>query len=172
MTLEHSFCMIRLPGDLAKHYTSLRGGWSSRRCCSAVSRPCRRSRSVAETPEAKRRGQTPALLEEHLVEPRLPESQPRIVIGRPPSATRYGKHLLRSAAPPHVPPASRRMPGHLELLLSGSTSNSPPSWSNDATTQRSSYAPIGTDSNLIRVPHTARLQHLNSQMLCGSFYWP
>ncbi len=60
--------------------------------------------------------------------------------------------IFRSAAPPHVPPASRRMPGSAELLLLGSTSNSPHSWSNDATTQRPGYPTKGTPSNLIRTP--------------------
>ncbi len=58
--------------------------------------------------------------------------------------------IFRSAAPPYVPPASRRMSGSSELLLTGSTSDSPHSYSNDATTQRSSYPTKGTYSNLIR----------------------
>ncbi len=90
----------------------------------------------AQRRSRRRRDNLPPRSKQHLLEHRLPESQPRIVIGRPPSATRYGKQFLRSAAPPYVPPASRRMSGSHELLLTGSTSNSPHGWSNDATTQQ------------------------------------
>ncbi len=110
------------------------------------------------------------------VEPRLPELQPRIVIGRPPSATSYGKHLFRSATPPCAPPASRRMSGFPELLLlSGSTSSSPYGWSNDATTQRSNDLAAQPKGHLLRTSIESSCEYARPplQILrCSAGYLP
>ncbi len=68
--------MIRLPGDLIQDYTSLRGAEVRR----------------GQSPRTERRGNPPHVLQ-GVLEHRLPELQPRIVIGRPPSAIGHGKHF-------------------------------------------------------------------------------